>query len=331
MTIVSGLGTVLAGLAAVVVGLVLAVLAAGAVATLLIAARVEALYPPIGRFVPVTGGRLAVIEAGPAESERTVVLLHGASASGAEPMEGVGRLLAAKGFRVLAFDRPGYGWSDRLGGPEAAAPAFQGRAIHEALDRLGVGRAILLGHSWSGALALRMALDRPDRVAGLVLAAPVALPFPPRPLPWWAHVGLYPPVLWLLSHTVAVPLGWSYLTKAAHGVFLPQSMTEGYIEAARAPLILRPGAALANIEDLVGLPAALQEQAPRYGGITAPTVIVGGGADPVVKTEIQAGPLARIIPGARLVELPGIGHMLHYVDSDALVAEVDALAARSPR
>lgn len=316
------------GLAAALIGLALAVLAAAAVATALIAARVEARYPPAGRFVEVAGGRLAVIEDGPAEGARgTIVLLHGASASGIEPMEGIGRRLAAKGFRVLAFDRPGFGWSDRLAGAAAATPAFQGRAIHEALDRLGVGRTLLFGHSWSGALALAMALDRPERVAGLVLAAPVALPFPPRPLPWWARIGLHPPVLWLLTRTVAVPLGLSYLPKAAHGVFAPQAMTEGYVETARAGLILRPGAALANIQDLVGLPAALAELAPRYGGLAVPTLIVGGTDDPVVRTGVQAGPLAQTIPGARLVELPGIGHMLHYVAADALVTEIDAFAA----
>ncbi|MGT2487297.1 alpha/beta fold hydrolase [Methylobacterium oryzae CBMB20] len=51
-----------------------------------------------------------------------MVLLHGASANASDPMEGIGRRLAARGFRVIAFDRPGFGWSDRINGGDAAAP-----------------------------------------------------------------------------------------------------------------------------------------------------------------------------------------------------------------
>lgn len=317
------------GALALLAGLLVAAFAAGAGATMLIASQVESLYPPNGRFVPVRGGRLAVLEAGPAESPRgTVVLLHGASASAADPMAGVGQILAQRGYRVIAFDRPGFGWSDRLAGAAAASPAVQAAAIGEALDAMAVGPAIVLGHSWSGALALRLALDRPDRVAGLVLAAPVALPFPDRQLPWWGRLALQPAVTGFLVRTVVVPVAWWYLPKAAQAAFAPQAVSEGYVERSRAPLILRPGAALANLQDLAGLPAALEEQAPRYGEIQAPTVVVSGDADPVVRLQLQAAPLAERIPGARLVRMRGLGHMLHFVAADALADAVDDVRAR---
>lgn len=329
MRALKGAAAFAAGAGALLVGLLVAALAAGAGATVLIAAHVESLYPPNGRFVPVRGGRLAVLEAGPTEIPRgTVVLLHGASASAADPMEGIGRVLAKRGYRVIAFDRPGFGWTDRLAGAEAASPAFQAAAIGQALDAMEVGPAIVLGHSWSGALALRLALDRPDRVAGLVLAAPAALPFPDKQLPWWGRLALQPAVAGLLVRTVVVPIAWWYLPKAAQGVFTPQAMSEGYVERSRAPLILRPGAALANLQDLAGLPAALQEQAPRYGDIRVPTVVVAGDADPVVRLQLQAAPLVERIPGARLVRLRGIGHMLHYVATDALADAVDKVQAK---
>ncbi|GEP00057.1 alpha/beta fold hydrolase [Methylobacterium haplocladii] len=328
MRILKGVAAFSAGAAVLLGGLVVAALAAGAGATVLIAFHVESLYPPNGRFVPVRGGRLAVLEAGPTESPRgTVVLLHGASASAADPMEGIGRTLAKRGYRVIAFDRPGFGWSDRLAGPEAASPGFQADAIGRALDAMEAGPAIVLGHSWSGALALRLALDRPDHVAGLVLAAPVALPFPDKQLPWWGRLALQPAVTGLLVRTVVVPIAWWYLPKAAKGAFTPQAMSEGYVERSRAPLILRPGAALANLEDLAGLPAALREQAPRYGEIRVPTVVAAGESDPVVRIQTQAVPLAEQIPGARLVRLRGIGHMLHYVATDALADAVDGVRA----
>jgi pimeloyl-ACP methyl ester carboxylesterase len=314
------------------VGLVALALTCAAVATRLIAWRVEARYPAADRSIDVEGGRIAYLEDGPTTGARaTVVLLHGASANAYDPMEGVGRPLARAGFRVIAFDRPGYGNSDRIAGADAASPAFQGRALGQALDRLGVGPVILLGHSWSGALALRIALDRPEQVAGLILVAPVAMPLPPRPLPWWAGLALTPPVTWLLTRTIAVPLGLSYLPSVAVGVFRPEQAVENYIEASRAPLILRPGPALANIQDLAGLPAALAEQAPRYESLRVPSVIVAGEADPIVQTRLQADPLSRAMPHARHVVLPGAGHMITYTAPDRLVREVEGLAETMAR
>ncbi|MEA1832746.1 alpha/beta hydrolase [Methylobacterium durans] len=315
---------VLLGLAAALIG---GALGLGAVASLLITLRAEAEFPPAGPIVPVRGGRLAAIEAGPHEGARaTVILLHGASANAAEPMEGVGRLLAAQGFRVIAFDRPGFGWSDRL---DAATPAAQGAAIAEALERMGIGPAIVLGHSWSGALAANLALEHPERVAGLVLVSPVALPFPQRPdPPWYWRLAARPPVAWLLSRTLGPPVAMTYLEGAARAVFAPQPVSADYLTRARAALVLRPGTLLSNVQDLIGLPAALAEQGPRYGAIRTPTVIVAGESDPVVRTNLQARPLAERIPGAELVVLPGIGHMVHYVAADALAREVGRLAER---
>lgn len=304
------------------------VLAAGAVATLVITQRVGAEFPPAGPFVDVDGGRLATIQAGPAGGT-PVVLLHGASGNASDPMEGVGRLLADKGFRVIAFDRPGFGWSDRLGGAAAAEPAVQARAIAQALERLGIGPAIVFGHSWSGALALALALDHPDRVSGLALAAPVALPFQQRnrEIAWYWRLALKPSVAWLLSRTIATPLALLFLDKAARNVFLPQAEAADYLEKARAALVVRPDTLLANLQDLIDLPAALAAQSPRYGTLKVPTVVVSGDADPVVTTELQSAPLSEAIPGARLVRLPGIGHMLHYVAAGAVVNEVVRLAA----
>ncbi len=302
-------------------------LAVGAVASLLIALRVGALYPPAGPFVDVTGGRLATMQTGPAGGP-PVVLLHGASANAADPMGGVGHLLAARGFRVIAFDRPGFGWSDRPGGGADAEPAAQARLVAEALGRMGVGPAIVLGHSWAGALALALALDHPERVSGLVLAAPVGMPMPgPITLPWYWNLALKPPVLWLLSHTVGPPVALAFLREAGRRVFQPEEPVPGYVETSRTALVLRPGTLLANVQDLVGLTPALAAMSPRYGGLHVPTTVVSGASDPIVRPDLQAKPLSRAIPGARLVMLPGVGHMLHYTAPEALADAVSDLVA----
>ncbi|MGU3362604.1 alpha/beta fold hydrolase [Methylobacterium sp. M6A4_1b] len=311
-------------------GIVLVLVAAGV--TLLISARIDARYPPAGPFATVTGGRIATIQAGPNPSARgTVVLLHGASANASEPMADLGRRLAADGFRVVALDRPGFGWSDRLTGDAMATPRAQAAAIAEALKALGVGPALVVGHSWAGALATALALDHPGRVAGLVLLAPVAMPLPALgPLPWYYRLALVPPVTWLLSRTVATPVGLGYLAPAGRSAFRPQDAPAGYLEASRAALVLRPATMLANVQDLVALPEALKRQSADYGRIAVPTVIVTGDRDAIVPAERHARPLANLIPGARLVVLPGIGHMVHIVATEAVVDEVARLAESLP-
>ncbi|MDQ0447186.1 pimeloyl-ACP methyl ester carboxylesterase [Methylobacterium aerolatum] len=310
---------------------VAAVLALGAVASLIITLRVGAQHPPEGPFVAVPGGRLATIQAGPADGP-PVVLLHGASANASDPMEGVGRLIASRGYRVIAFDRPGFGWSDRPGGGADADPAAQARLIAAALETMGVGPAIVLGHSWAGALALALALDHPERVSGLVLAAGVGMPMPgPITLPWYWNLALKPPVLWLLSRTVGPPMAMVFLRDAGARVFKPEEPVPGYLVASRAALVLRPDTLLANVQDLVGLPSALAALSPRYGTLRVPTTVVSGADDPIVKPDLQAKRLAQAIPHARLVLLPATGHMLHYTQPEALADAVAGLAAPRQR
>ena len=254
----------------------------------------------------------------------TVLLLHGASGSSADPILALGRRLAVR-YRVLAVDRPGHGWSDRIGGAEAASPARQASVVWEALTRLGVERAIVVGHSWSGALAANMALDHADRVAGLVLLSPVSHPWPGGGVTWY-----YSPTASVLgafvTRVVTTPLGLLALRPAARAVFQPQDAPPDYVDAARVPLVLRPRTFRANAEDVAGLHAFVSEQSRRYGAIRAPTVILSGDADRIVWTNLHSRSLEREIPNARLVVLPGVGHMPHFAAPDRIVAEIDALA-----
>ena len=140
-----------------------AALAAAAVWVNWKARRAEREHPPIGRFLEVDGVRLHYLDRG---EGRPVVLLHG-NGSMIEDLALSGLLeLAAARYRVVAFDRPGYGHStrprDRVWTPEA-----QAELVRAALRRLGVERPIVVGHSWGTLVAT--ALAHPADVAGLVL------------------------------------------------------------------------------------------------------------------------------------------------------------------
>ena len=140
------------------------------------AVLIERAHPPQGQMIAVDGARLHVVDLGPRQaSGPPVVMLHGAS-SNLEVMRPLGERLA-KNRRVILIDRPGHGWSTRASFSDST-PQPQARMIAQALQQLGIGQAVFVAHSWAGALALRVALDHPDRVAGLVMLAPAAYPWP---------------------------------------------------------------------------------------------------------------------------------------------------------
>jgi pimeloyl-ACP methyl ester carboxylesterase len=305
-----------------VVGLVVAVLLAGAIATRVIAARVIAENPPLGRFVEVAGGRLHLIEAGPPGAP-AIVLLHGASGSASDSMGALGRRLAER-YRVIAFDRPGHGWSDRIT-PEAASPAVQARLIRGALRTMGVERPVVVGHSFAGAVATAFALDHPDALSGLVLLSPVSHPWPGGEITWYYGPATSPWLGPLFTRTLTTPFGALIIDGAANGVFRPQAAPPDYVRRAQARLVLRPSAFEANARDIAGLYDFVQRQSGRYGAIGVPTVIVSGDADKIVWTDLHSRALEREIPGARLVVIPGMGHMPHWTAVDTIVAEIDRL------
>jgi pimeloyl-ACP methyl ester carboxylesterase len=196
--------------------------------------------------------------------------------------------------------------------------------IEEALAKLGVHRAIFVVHSWAGALGARIALDYPQAVAGLVMLAPVAYPWP-------GGVGRYnrliatPVIGPLFAYTITLPLGLVLAEPGARGVFLPQTMPDGFVKNTATPLLLRPREFIANARDLVTLKAAVAEQAPRYAEIKAPVTIITGEADKTVSTSIHSRPFAATAPNAKLIVLPGVGHMIQQAAPDLVIAEVEAM------
>ena len=299
-----------------------------ALATQIGVVLIQRAFPPQGRMIDVAGARLHVVELGPRDAAGPpIVMLHGAI-SNLRAMQPLGERIA-KTRRVILIDRPGHGWSTRER-VEDSTPAIQGRMIVETLTRLGVDRAIVVAHSWAGALALRIALDHPDRVAGLVLLAPVAYP-------WRGGAGRYNDVIStpligpLLAHTITLPLGLLVASSGASGVFAPQPMPDDFVRDSATLLLLRPREFIANARDLVTLKAAVVEQAPRYAEIKAPLSIVSGDVDKTVTTGIHSRLLAATAPQAKLIVLPGVGHMVQYAAPDLVASEIEAMAGRMTR
>lgn len=118
------------------------------------------------RFVHVDGIRIHYQDFG-RPSAPPIVLIHGYTAS-LYVWKSVAPLLAAAGLRVIALDLVGFGYSEKPRSFEYSIAA-QARVIERFMDRLGIGRAAILGSSYGGAIAATIALDYPERVSRLVL------------------------------------------------------------------------------------------------------------------------------------------------------------------
>jgi len=309
----------------------IALVAALAMLALITQAGVLALqraHPAQGWMIQVSGATLNVVDIGPRDAAGPpVVMIHGASSNLEAMRQPLGDLLA-RHHRVILIDRPGHGWSSRAR-LEDSTPAIQAGMIDEALVKMNIGPAILVVHSWAGALGARMALDYPERVAGLVMLAPVTYP-------WRGGVGWYnklvttPVIGPLLAYTITLPLGTFLAEPGARNVFLPQAMPDGYVANTTTSLVLRPREFLANAWDLVTLKAAVAEQAPRYADIAVPTVVIAGDADKTVSTGIHSRPFAAVVPHAKLIVLPGVGHMVQNAAPELVSHEIDAMIAGAP-
>ncbi|RXG94901.1 alpha/beta hydrolase [Bradyrhizobium zhanjiangense] len=286
---------------------------------------VQRAFPPQGRMIEVDGAVLHVVDLGPRNAGLPIVMLHGASSNLEAMRRPLGDLLASD-HRVILIDRPGHGWSTRVRRQDST-PQIQARMIDDALQELGIDRAVFVVHSWSGALGARIALDHPHRVAGLVMLAPVTHP-------WRGGVGRYneiiatPVIGSLLAYTITLPLGYVLTESGARNVFLPQVMPDGFVKDSATPLLLRPREFIANAYDLVTLKEAVAAQVARYGEISAPVTIIAGEPDKTVSTGIHARPFAAIVPNAKLIVLPDLGHMVQNAVPDIVKAEIETMIGK---
>jgi pimeloyl-ACP methyl ester carboxylesterase len=283
------------------------------------AAWANARWPAQGRFLEVDGTRLHVVEAG---DGAPVLCLHGASANAREFAASIAPHAGA-GLRLLMLDRPGHGHSARPAG--AHRLEVQARLAAGALEAMKTGPALILAHSLGCATALRLALDRPDLVRGLVLVSPASHPYPGANA-WHAHLAATP-VIGPLFVRLAVPLAGPTMSgSAVANTFRPSTPPAGYARASGLGLLFRPRTFLANARDVVATKAEFEAQYFRYPEIEAPTVILTAEKDAVVSPKIHASALARTLPNAELVTIPGAGHMPHHARPEAVIAALRRLA-----
>lgn len=293
-----------------------------AVANTLAARAAERRYPPEGRFVTVDGVRLHYMEAGEGPP---VVLLHGnVSALGDSLASGLFDRLA-RNHRVIAFDRPGMGHSDRPR-DRAWTPEDQADLLAEAFAVLGIENAVVAGHSYATLVALALALDHPRTVKGLALFAGYYFPTKRADAVMVAPVAT--PVLGdLLRYTVSPPFSKAVMPLMIKTLFSPRPVPDHLTETFPAALTTRPSQLRANAQDGVTLVPGADRLQHRYADVTVPVAIFAGHEDRIVSQEEQSGRLHHVLPNSTLHWVPDCGHMVHYAAPDLVVSRIDELSA----
>lgn len=286
---------------------------------------IAAAYPPVVTFVDVGGFDMHVVHVPrPAEADLPpLVFVHGASGNLRDQMLPFRKQFEGRA-EMLFIDRPGHGWSER-GGHENDTPDGQARALAAAMKAAGIERAIVVGHSFGGAIAASFALEFPHMTAGLVFLAPATHPWPGG-VAWYYHVTAAPVVGWVFANTLAVPAGLSLIDTAVTAVFAPNPAPATYRADTAADLVLRPTAFRANATDVARLKPYVERIAPRYREIAAPTVIITGDSDAIVLAHIHSAGLARDIPGAELVTVEGLGHKPDFAATALAVAAIEKVS-----
>ncbi len=296
------------------------------------ASEAEAAFPPEGQLLDVDGRIVHAVVAG---SGPDVVLIHGAGGNTREFTFAFMERLTDR-YRVIVFDRPGLGYTDRTDPAydsaftsQAESPAEQAALLQAAAAQLGAEKPIVLGHSFGGSVALAWALNHPDNTAGIINVAGPSHPWP-------GDLGSYYTVNGsALGGAIVPPIIATFATEqriedAVKGIFTPQPVPDGYIDHIGAPLSVRPDSLRANTRQVNTLRPHIVEMSARYASeLTMPLEIIHGDLDTTVPLEIHSIPLDRAVPQANLTVLEGVGHMPHHAEPQVVEEAIDRIAAQA--
>jgi pimeloyl-ACP methyl ester carboxylesterase len=257
------------------------------------------------------------------EGAHELVLLHGQPGSAADWQQVATRLPAS--FHAVAADRPGYGSSPRPAGGFAA----NARAVLDDLDARGVQRAVLVGHSYGGGVALSAASLAPQRVEAVILLASVG----PGCVNGWDRLLAAPgagPLCALVAWRLTPWIARARLAHIARRRRHPLQADEhvnwqvwGHVGPERRPLwrtfLTEQRALLRELSDLEGVAASVR----------APVLLLADPNDPLVPVD-TALRLARTLPEARLQLVEGAGHHLPRRIPDVVVDAITAFLNSPP-
>lgn len=294
---------------------------AAVVGTALMARAVERRVPPQGRTLHLGGEQMHCVDRG---EGRPVVLIHGLGGQVAHFTHSL--MDELEDHRLVALDRSGAGYSTR-NRPGAAALSAQAALVALAIEALALDRPLVVGHSLGGAVALQLAVDRPDLVGGLALIAPLTQPMEEPPAVFRVLTIESAAARQAVAWTLATPLSLLTRKKALEVVFSPEPVPHDFGTAGGGELGLRPSAFLAASDDLRAARDDLPALVQRYGEIVVPVGILYGRDDALLDATTHDEGGAAALPTAELTLVDG-GHMLPLTQPKVTADFIRAIEAR---
>ena len=278
--------------------------------------------PPLGRFIECDGVRVHYREWGDATAP-CVVLFHGNGTMIQDfSISGLVELLARRN-RVLCFDRPGFGYTQR---PRSRiwTPRVQAALFVKALERIGVQDPVVVGHSWGTLVAVALGLRKDYSVHSLVLAS--GYYYPTWRVDVWLLSGPAVPILGdLFRYTVAPIISLAIWPVLLRKIFGPHPVPQAFKREFPISLALRPKQLRAAAEESAFLiPAAAQLQS-QYPHIKCPVRLFHGDQDHFIECE-QSRRLQQALPRSALQFIRNAGHMVHYADPLIIAETIQSLA-----
>ena len=272
-------------------------------------AALLAAVPVRERSVRVDGGDTRYWEYGPDDATTTIVLVHGYRGEhhGLEPV-----VAHLRDIRVISPDLPGFGESSRLA---AGAHDIRGYAawLRAFVEALGLrGGAVVLGHSF-GSIVAAAAVAGGLETPRLVLVNPIAAPALKGPNGFLSRITLlYYRAARALPARLGSALLGNWLIVRFMSVFLAQSKDPAlrrWVHDQHHTYFSR----YADRDSVVeGFEASISSDVSMFAPeIAVPTLLIGADRDPITTVAAQER-LATLFPDARLVIIPGVGHLVHY-------------------
>lgn len=289
-----------------------------------IAKGAERAVPPNGDIVRVDGQKVHYVEQG---SGRPIVMIHGLGGS----LHHMRRPLMENfgdGYRLIALDRPGSGYSTRA---RRATGGLKEQAdfIAAFIDALKLDRPLLVGHSLGGAVALAAALDHPDKISGLALISPLTR-FQKDVPPELSALYIRSPIMRrIVASTIAVPMAVKNAPQTLAFVFGPQQPPADHAVAGGALVSLRPSHFNAASTDAVALERDMPMFERRYGELSMPVGILYGTADRVIDYRRHGVAMQDEVADLDLELLEGVGHMPQYAETERVAGFIRRIAERS--
>jgi pimeloyl-ACP methyl ester carboxylesterase len=229
--------------------------------------------------------------------------------------------------RVIILDRPGSGYSTPAPGASAAIGA-QAELISHFINALELKRPIIVGHSMGGAIALSLALNHPDQIAGLALIAPLTQVPERIPAPFTGLEIGSPLIRRAVAWTLATPVSIANRKVALETLFGPQPVAHDFAVKGGGLLNLRPCSFIGASSDLIASEEDLTAMPEKYKDLACPLGIIYGAQDRILDATAHGRGLAAQVPGADLELIDGGGHMILISSAERCTAFIARMAQR---